>query len=674
VVNRLQYPAMSIFNPLKHKPLGRPKASQLSSKTENAGRAGTNSAVRSERSPALEDEDDAIANLKNSYARAEAEKRENAYGDGPDCTSLVEADLDSSSTLIDSVLPTRGGKTKPGKVKLLGPPATTVTRSHPGSPALSAIASPSLGPTTTTAQDRLRQHRFPIIHELAVQEMTFQELFHKYNEGTEQEFSSALNKVADFDNDLQRWALRKVYWKDLDVFEYDYETKEHRQKAIDHAIKQYDKMRLGASDPLWQKLLPKSERGKGVCLSKLQAAIASKAASTKAGAQKTDASSLSGADSEKDDSASSTAKRPKGGEPMSRSSSQTLKKKPSASEAQAKRLLANPKKTPATSAKASPKVSPTKPTTTSKAAGSKGGRVLSKEFISDSDSDDDEVPLSSSMPKTKTAATPASVPKVAERLAERAKVAEKPKEPAAPKTKATLAARPAAKEKDTIRAQVVAKPIKPPTKRRRDDDDDDSSSSGTPLSKRIKPGVKAQSAAVVSNKQRATSDISQGSRGNGSNGPAVKSKNTSPVKSSPLASSPPTNASDLDHDRPVITPRGRERDRDIDRDTIVSRAGSSTSTGSSIGPGEIIGSGGPNKKRPADNSSREGSAKRQRLSEEILNKAHKFKQFYSRYETLHKEIRASEDPHPDRVADLMDMHARLKALKREIYEQAPVEA
>lgn len=518
----------------------------------------------------------------------------------------------------------------------------------------------------------MKQQRSPIIHELAVQEQTFRDLFDKYDKGTEKEFTAALNKVADFDDNLQKWALKKMYWKELDVFEYPYDRDEDRQKAVDNAIKQYDRMRLGSSDPHWQKLLPKAERNKGLCLSKLQAAIANKGTSApKISVQKADASSASGGDSEKDDSASSAAKKGKG-EPMSRSSSQSLpgKKKPSASEAQHKRLLSDSKK-PVPAAKASPKVSPTKSTTSAKAPGAKGGRVLSKEFISDSDSDDDEVPLSSSMPKAKGGIAGPTV-KPAERPVEKPKATDKPKEAPGPKAKPVRAAKPAVKEKekDTIRAQVTAKPLKASVKRQRDADDDDSSSSGTPLSKRLKPGVKAQAAGASSVKQRAPSDASQNSRSTSSGLSFAKSKNTSPVKSSPLAASPPTNASELEQDRPRTARdpvRGRERERDHERDTIVSRADSSagSSTGSSAGG---------SKKRPAEESSPESKAKRQRLSDEILNKAHKFKQFYTRYEALHKEIKALEDPHPDRVADLLEMHQRLKHMKSEIYRDAPVEA
>jgi len=686
---------MSIFRAPKYKPKApkapQPTKSQKSDKS--AARALTSkSSSGTPKISAVSDkdidtvEDDAIANLKRDYAKVEAEKRESSYVDK--CDISMDPGLTSfSSILIDGILPAKVPKPKPGKGKLLGPQSGAPARSHPGSPAIVPLASPSLGPTSNPAQtDKAKQQWFPIIHELAVKDRSYSYLEERFD-GNQDEFMKAMNKVADFIEESQKWTLKGRYWKELDVHDYDYDPMEDRQKAIDNAVKQYDRMRIGVLDPLWQNLLPRTERNKGIYLSKVQAAITNKSAVPKINVSKTDASSVSGADSERDDSTSSTTKKGKGGEPMSRSNSQTLKKKPSPSEAQAKRLLSNSKKPGAASTpKASPKVSPTKPTAAAKAPGPKNPRVKSKEFVSDSDSDDDEVPLSASLSKSKiTAAKP--LERVAERVkvAEKTKTTEKVKELPAQKPKSTLAARPAAKEKDTIRAvrapapasapipapasAPATKPVKAPAKRRREPEEDDSSSSGAPLlSKRLKSGAKVQAATAGPTKQRAASDASQNSRATSSGASGAKSKN-SPPKSSPLASSPPTNASELEQERQATVRdlgRGWEREREHDRGTIVSRAGSSASSSASSVAG---------KKRPADDTPSPASkAKRQRLSDDILNKANKFKQFYTRYEALHREIQALEDPSPARVADLVEMRERLVEMKTEIYRDAPVEA
>lgn len=59
-------------------------------------------------------------------------------------------------------------------------------------------------------------------------------------------------------------------YKELDVWQFPYRTEEERQAAIDNAVRAFDRMRTPKDDPLWQKLLPKEERGKGKCLSKLK--------------------------------------------------------------------------------------------------------------------------------------------------------------------------------------------------------------------------------------------------------------------------------------------------------------------------------------------------------------------------------------------------------------------
>ncbi|KDN62992.1 hypothetical protein CSUB01_10458 [Colletotrichum sublineola] len=123
-----------------------------------------------------------------------------------------------------------------------------------------------------------KEQRSMIVHELAVQTQPYNYLKSLW-EGGEEDFKYSLLKVAQFDPDTQMWALRKHYWRELDVWTYDYGTQDARQKAIDNAIRQFDKMQLSPTEPEWEKLLPKEERGKGKIVSKLQANIA-KASST----------------------------------------------------------------------------------------------------------------------------------------------------------------------------------------------------------------------------------------------------------------------------------------------------------------------------------------------------------------------------------------------------------
>ncbi|KOS19205.1 hypothetical protein ESCO_000296 [Escovopsis weberi] len=493
--------------------------------------------------------------------------------------------------------------------------------SLPASPGLNPVQSPSLGLTLTASQqamERAKEQRFTLVHELAVQDYPLSHLKGKWA-GKDGEFRLTLEKVADYNTATEKWALRRMYLKELDPWKYDYNTKEERQKAIDNAVKQFDKQRLSAQEPEWQKLLPKEERNKGICLSRLQANLAKGPAQngsvTKNG--KAEDSSMSGDGLESD--------RPKAiGESMSRSNSNSLPSKPkkaSAQDAQAKRLLGTSKAKPA----APPKVSPKK---TKLAATKANGRpALSKEIIENSDSSDDErlSAQAKSLPKPKATATTTNSTTNTTTTTATATTTTTTK-PASSKPATTT------KTKDTVVVAARRPPIKapaPPTPVKRPlDDDDSSSSSGTPLSKRIKQKHPLPAPKVNNHRP---SDASVTSSRSAAGLSSSKPKNTSPAKSSPLASSPPTNASDLESEelQPAMPKKRR-----IEPEVKPTAA----------------------KKRTSD------------VSSEILNKANKFKQFYQQYEALHYEILALDHPSDEKLANLLDLRGRLETMKREIYK------
>ncbi|KAH7001624.1 hypothetical protein EDB80DRAFT_98190 [Ilyonectria destructans] len=399
-------------------------------------------------------------------------------------------------------LPTSKKGAAKAKGKLL-PGYSSAPRSIPASPGHISLGSPSSTPTLSASQqhvERAKEQRVILVHELAVQDRSLEYLTKKWT-GKKEDMRTTLEKVADSLPDTKKWAMKKTYWKELDVWNYDYDTQELRQKAIDNAVRQYDKQRLSESEPEWQKLLPKEERGKGKFLSKLQANLAKGPSQPppKIKVQKAD-----GSPSSRDETGSLDGSRPKAAaENMSRSASNPLpskSKKVSGQEAQVKRLLGNSKPKPAVT-----KASPTKARPTASKAN--GGRILSKEIILNSDSSGDEAP--------------APV---------------KPKPVPVTKTKDTVIAKPRPVVREPIKQQTMKRPR----------DDDSSSSSGTPLSKRIKP---KQPLPAPTRLKHRPSDASQNSRSTGT-ASSHKSKNTSPTKSSPLASSPPTNASDLENEAP----------------------------------------------------------------------------------------------------------------------------
>jgi RNA polymerase II elongation factor ELL len=257
----------------------------------------------------------------------------------------------------------------------------------PSSPALSGVGSPSLGPTSVPLSQQQAEQakavRKPVIHLLAVEPMTEKEVREKIDDEGQEQLMVALLRVGDLNQTTKKWELRKSFFKELDVWTFEYSTTADRQRAIDNAVKQYDKMRLGVSEPEWDRLLEKSERGTGKCLSKLQAQIAAGpvARGPKINVQKADDSGRDTPNADDDVFMDKKVSKIKG-EGLSRSVSQpppTKSKKVSEKESQAKRLLS---KNPAKSA--------TKPAPAKKAPPPKtGAKVLSSEFVNDSDEEDD---------------------------------------------------------------------------------------------------------------------------------------------------------------------------------------------------------------------------------------------------------------------------------------------
>ncbi|KAI0426883.1 hypothetical protein F5Y09DRAFT_333805 [Xylaria sp. FL1042] len=561
----------------------------------------------------------------------------------------------------------KGSKPLPaGKSAMATVLSSTTTRSLPSSPALNGVSSPN--PAFSASQQIIEKNkgqRSVLVHELAVRDQPFEHLKDVWT-GADSDLQSTVEKVADFNKTTEKWSLKKMHWKELDVWNYDYQSPEDRQSAIDNAIKAYDKQRMMLSDTAWERLLPQEDRGKNIVLSKLQATIAKQSTIPPAPKQKAE-------DGNKSDFDSSKAK----GEAMARSTSQPITSKPkkvSEREAQTKRLLSNNPKKPA----------PKKPVSKVKASEEKGKRVLSAEFVYDTDTSTEEVPLSQS---STTAPKPKFPPKPAERPMEKpvAKASEKPKEPPAP-----LKPRP----------KPIVRPPRAPTKalgvinkspqKRPREDEDSSSSSGAPLSKRIKPKELPKPVAEPKAMKHRVSDASQNSRttnGTISSSFTMKSKNTSPTKSSPLATSPPTNASDLEerttsqrapnraqqHPPQELRNGDRERERGRDRGRAhgpTNSVSTSASAASSAPPAAI-----PTKKRkerePVEESPETTPtppAKRPRISSEILKEALKFTRFYEKYEALHHEIAAMKTPPDDKLTDLLDMRNRLVNMKREIQQ------
>ncbi|KAI9850553.1 MAG: hypothetical protein M1838_005475 [Thelocarpon superellum] len=127
---------------------------------------------------------------------------------------------------------------------------------------------------------------------------------------------------------------------------------------------------------------------------------------------------------------------------------------------------------------------------------------------------------------------------------------------------------------------------------------------------------------------------------------SVKSAKTSPPIPSPLGSSPPTNASEIEME-------------DV-------RGSSSSSSSSSTPLMSQVRAGAGSLKRKAEDSEPRGKRSSSAASSSLLEKAKKFKREYPEYERLYRALMRQSRPLPEQVAKVQKMHQRLHRLKEEI--------
>ena len=264
-------------------------------------------------------------------------------------------------------------------------------RSMPASPALSGVGSPTLDPTSVPLSQQIAQqakaNRKPVVHLLAIEDMTENDLQEIIGDVAANDINQALQKVAERKGD--KWSLMPKFYRELDVWNFDYESNDDRQRAIDNAVRIYDRLRLSRPEPEWAKLLPKHERGSGKHLSRVQAAIAA----SESGHIKTPKIHVQKAE----DSGRDT---PLGDSEGPRASSQPPVAKPkkvSEKEAQAKRLMSGKPTKVATPKTAAVKVQ--KPKEKPKAE-KPSTKFLSSEYVH-SDSGEDEVVTTAPAPVKK---------------------------------------------------------------------------------------------------------------------------------------------------------------------------------------------------------------------------------------------------------------------------------
>ncbi|OBT89723.1 hypothetical protein VE02_01342 [Pseudogymnoascus sp. 03VT05] len=555
--------------------------------------------------------DDALETLKNTMAMENAKKSAS--------TTLLVKD---SSALPPPVQ--KRGSAAPLKVgssnsfaskRALG--KSNMRSSLPTSPALGAISSPGLGPTSIPASqqqaEKTKAIRGPIIHRLALGPATMAELEkQRTSAATESEYKHAIEKVADEVGG--KWTLTRKFFRELDVWKHDYESDAQRQTAIENAIHVYDRLRLNPSEPEWQMLLPVAERGTGKCLSRIQAKIAVGGNFAAKPNPKTSEDSSRESAGEDGDKAAKPAKSAG----MARTTSQSSATKTKAAkdrEAQDKRLSGK-----STAAKPAPKkAAPPKkqakatPKTTFKSA----------QFVSDSEEEEDDYMNTASSTSNKGSPT----------------------------------------KKTPLDKQNGVKS----NKRKSDDLDTVEATGGTVKKAKKAPSTSSSGLSSVSSSKHHVSDSSKSTHDVKSIQRSINNSrakmNTSPQKSSPLASSPPTNASDME---------------DLDQSTSISPSSSSTDSIKRRAVDSEFDEP-PKKKRPSGRGNGATDAEMKSIYNRnqfrhvpthCIDASAKFQTVYDRYLKLYQELQADPSRLLNEHRKLMDLHDRVAQMKREIIESA----
>ena len=402
--------------------------------------------------------------------------------------------------------------------------------------------------------------------------------------------------------DKTKFNLSERGYKELDVWDFPYGSEDDRKGAIERAIAAYDRQRISVVDPLWQKLLPKQERGKGKSLSKLGHLTSGPFSQVKAPKINVESAAASGDASDKDKPSEDERKgrlAPSDDQVRSRSQDPLDKKKVSEREEQSKRLFAKDPKKAADMARAKAKAAaeaadnkkkkqaakneekkPAAKKGPSKNTAPPPSKIKSAEFVHDSDEDielDDEP--SQSPPGSKRKAEddgPAKDPPKKKRKEEPLASKATPKssqEKKPTETKPTV--KKPTETKATEKKQVEKKPEKlvgekrngekeaarkkevPSTNSLRKADKDKPSKNPQPSNtdtRKSQPPTSETKKSQTTEKPAPLSTSTKTRIPESQRPPPMsrslshKRSGSSPVKPSPLGSSPPTNASDFENE------------------------------------------------------------------------------------------------------------------------------
>lgn len=557
---------------------------------------------------------------------------------------------------------------------------------------------------------KIKALRTPLVHFLAARPASIK-LLVQHLGCKQDELLEVLNKVGKEHRLIPgKWTLNDKAFKELDVWNFDYPNQDDRQLAINCAISAFDRMRISTTEKVWDMLLPKSERGKGKILSNLHLHKGPIKQSNTPRIQvqypSNDPSAnenLTGHESDQKDRLA-----PVNAEPMVRSQSQDQvkkKKKVSEKEAQSKRLLNNgPKKI--TSA---PKAKEDHPAV-KKGGSKKVNAPKSSEFVNDSDEDGlEDTALLQPQPQSSTSKGHVTQTKIVKAAASPKSIVSTPNIGGsnAKPSKPTSASR---QIQSTADKRSASKPVTPSRS-------DTTSKSKPAVANHVQgksaksKDVKSEGTATKSEKTATTPPVVKAQEKNtlpsASSSPASKHRfsessqgstamkktlsrqrtTSSPHKPSPLGSSPPTNASDLENGassassnslvshaqktniKPVgVGPTVNGHARNTSEHSLKRKADDLDSDIHAHGNVQTNGNvnGTKRLKTSAASPSTSETSSSPLATSHALKRAQDFKTYYARYEILYREVSESTDAPQEKIDNVKRMHQRLVELKDEI--------
>jgi RNA polymerase II elongation factor ELL len=491
----------------------------------------------------------------------------------------------------------------------------------PKSPSL-AMA-PTSAPMQTKDNPKLAALKKPLIHILAIRAVSIRYLAQTTRSLPEDCTVLAEKYGLQHRIDTNKYHLRDKLYKDLDVWNFRFPSEDDRKAAIDNCIGAFDRMRLERSDPAWQMILPEVERGKGTCLSRLKLRTTAMVDPPKA--EKKEA---------KKDLKKEATKEPK------KEPSKTATQKPRPTDKKVKTKAAN---NTTLTGRVTKK-------TVAKPVGKVDSKIKSAEFVNSSDDDDEDVAMSDA-----PAPAPASAPKKPQghqRTPSAAKPAPKPREtPSAAskvlKAEAPKTETPKPKLEPSKPAPKVAASKRPPSR---------------PSTSPQKPSPLGSSppANASDTTGRNRSDSQNQSSGSSSSSPLIAQSRNKVTRPAPGATKPAqTNGV---KNVPAANPLKRKADADR-------LSASHATAGRPTGDLEA-------KRRRAASPSSGGSTgsasppmSHDLLRQQLREKSQMFKQYYTKYRSLHDSLAALADPAPADLERLQRQHNRLRRMKKEIWDE-----